>query len=238
MKFVKNNTLAITVTGSVVVMLILVLGTVWMGWSARRDTNTAVHSVSLLYLDELAGRREQVVENNLNHKVDDIRTAVSLLTKEDLESVESLQAYQARMKRVYNAEKFAFVDQDGLILTSQGTQDNISDYPFDYRTLKGPEISILNPESPEKKVIIAVPVEQLKVDSHTLCACFMEIDMQEMLSGVSMQAQESGATYCNIYTSSGIALSNTVLGGLAMEDNLLEAMRAPNMKRATAMRHW
>ena len=33
-------------------------------------------------------------------------------------------------------------------------------------------------------------------------------------------------TFCNIYTSDGIALSNTVLGGLAMEGNLLEAMRS------------
>ena len=55
--------------------------------------------------------------------------------------------------------------------------------------------------------------------------CFMEIDMKEMLSGVSMDAQEGGATFCNIYTGSGIALSNTVLGGLAVEDNLLEALQ-------------
>ena len=43
----------------------------------------------------------------------------------------------------------------------------------------------------------------------------MEIDMKDMLAGVSMQAQESGSTYTTIYTSDGIALSNTVLGGLA-----------------------
>ena len=36
--------------------------------------------------------------------------------------------------------------------------------------------------------------------------------------------QENSATYCNIYTNDGIALSNTVLGGLAVEDNLLEAL--------------
>ena len=46
-----------------------------------------------------------------------------------------------------------------------------------------------------------------------------------MLSGVSMDAQNGSATFCNIYTRDGIALSNTVLGGLAVEDNLIDAMR-------------
>jgi hypothetical protein len=36
-----------------------------MGRTAGRDTEQAVRSVSLLYPDELADRREQVVENNL-----------------------------------------------------------------------------------------------------------------------------------------------------------------------------
>ena len=49
--------------------------------------------------------------------------------------------------------------------------------------------------------------------------------MKEMLSGVSMESGEDDATFCNIYTQSGLALSNTVLGGLAVEDNLLEAMQ-------------
>ncbi len=48
--------------------------------------------------------------------------------------------------------------------------------------------------------------------------------MDVMLRGVSMKSQNSGATFCNIYTGGGIALSNTVLGGLAVEDNLLDAL--------------
>jgi len=43
----------------------------WMGAHARQDTEEAVRSVSLLYLDELAGRREQVVEDNLQEKNSD-----------------------------------------------------------------------------------------------------------------------------------------------------------------------
>ncbi len=129
------------------------------------------------------------------------------------------------MKKLYKLDKFAFVDTDGLIYTSQGTQNNIDEYGFDYRTLSEPEISIFNLNSPEKKVVIAVPVS-IPFGGKTLTVCFMEIDMDVMLSGVSMDAGSGGATFCNIYTTDGIALTNMVLGGLSSEDNLLTTMQA------------
>ena len=219
----KNRTTLIAAVGGIVLLIILVFGTIWVGRTARTDTESAVRSVSLLYLDELAGRREQVVAENMQEKIDVIETALELMTEDDLRDLEHLQAYQAKMKRLFVLEKFAFVDRDGLIYTSQGTQTDIDQYQFDYLTLEGPEISIKNLESEDKKVIIAVPVH-MSFQDRELVVCFMEIDMREMLSGVSMDAQEGGATFCNIYTSGGVALTNTVLGGLAVENNLLEAL--------------
>ena len=219
----KSRTTLIAAIGGIALVAILVFGTLWVGHRAKMDTESAVRSVSLLYLDELAGRREQVVAVNLQDKIDVINTALELMTEDDLSDLEHLQAYQAKMKRLFVLEKFAFVDTDGLIYTSQGYQTDIEQYQFDYLKLEGPEISLKNLESEDKKVIIAVPVH-MSFQGKDLVVCFMEIDMEEMLSGVSMNAQEDGATFCNIYTSSGVALSNTVLGGLAEEDNLLEAL--------------
>ena len=219
----KNRTTLIAAIGGIALVIILVFGTLWVGHSARRDTESAVRSVSLLYLDELAGRREQVVAENLQEKIEVIETALELITEEDLSDLDHLQAYQAKIKQLFVLEKFAFVDADGLIYTSLGMQSDIDQYQFDYLTLDEPEISVKNLEREDKKVIIAVPVHMSFQDKE-LVVCFMEIDMEEMLSGVSMASQKSGATFCNIYTSSGIALNNTVLGGLAVEDNLLEAL--------------
>ena len=221
----KNNTARLTILCSLIIAVILILGTVWSGQSAKKDTEQAVRTVSLLYLDELAGRREQVVENNLQGNIQTIRVAIELLSEEDLSDKAHLEAYQSRMKKLYKLDKFAFVDTDGLIYTSLGTQDNIEEYGFDYRTLSEPEISIFNLHTPEKKVVIAVPVS-IPFDGKTLTVCFMEIDMNVMLSGVSMDAGTGGATFCNIYTTDGIALTNMVLGGLSSEDNLLTAMQA------------
>ena len=195
-----------------------------MGRKASEDTEDAVSKVSLLYLDELAGRRGQVVENNLKDKIEDIQVAVNLMTDEDKSDIEHLQNYQARMKKLYKLEKFAFVDTKGTIYTALGLQDNIDDYFFDYKNLTEPEISILNIENTDKKVVIAIPVD-IPFNGDTLKVCFMEIDMEEMLSGVSMESGENNSTFCNIYTQDGVALTDTILGGLAVEDNLVETMK-------------
>ncbi len=228
-----KNTITVAIIGSIIVVLILIFGTIWMGRAATRDTLSAVESVSLFYLDELAGRREQIVAQNLAKNIDDMNVALELMTEDDLSDMEHLQAYQARMRRIYKLEKFAFVDETGLIYTSMGTQTNIDEYRFDYLTITEPEISIFNLNTPDKKVVIAIPLEDMYFDGHRFMVCFMEIDMAEMLQGVSMGSDDNSSTFCNIYTSDGIALSNTVLGGLAVEDNLLEALETANFENGS-----
>ena len=210
--------------GIAVVAAVLVAGTWLMGQSAKQATDDAVRSVSMFYLDELAGRREQVVATNLGISIGELQTAIELMTPEDLSDMEHLRAYQARMKALYSLEKFAFVDEDGLIYTSLGTQDDIGDYGFDYLGISGPEISVKNLHGDDKKVIIAVPVDDLPFMGKTLKVCFMEIDMDRMLEGLSLQTDSDDATFCNLYTRDGAALTDMVLGGLASEDNLLDAM--------------
>lgn len=219
----KGTTLA-AIVGSIAPVVILVLGTMWMGRSARNDTESAGRSVSQLYLDELAGHREQVVAANMQEKADVMETALDLMTEEDLSDNTHLQAYQVKIKSLFHLERFAFLGADGLIYTSTGPRDEIGQYHFDFQVLEGTEIFIENLKSADKKVIIAKRV-QIPFSGTELIACFMQIDMREMLAGVSMDTQEGGATFCNIYTRDGVALSNTVLGGLAVEENLLGAMQ-------------
>ena len=78
---------------SILIAAILILGTIWTGYMARRDTEQAVSSVSLLYLDELAGRREEVVSSALRRNITNLKTAVGLITEEDLRDIQHLQKY-------------------------------------------------------------------------------------------------------------------------------------------------
>ena len=224
MKTRNKSTARATLISAAIVLIILIVGTVWMGREANRDTESAVRTVSLLYLDELAGRREQVVASNLQNSIETIQIAVDLMTDEDLSDAAHCQAYQKRMKALYHLDKFAFVGESGMIYTSLGPRDEISRYSFDYQTMTEPQISILNAEEAEKKVVIAVPIGHRPFLDDTLVVCFMEIDMAQMLKGVSMQSGEDDATFCNIYSKDGFPLSNAVLGGFASETNLMDAL--------------
>ncbi len=89
------------VIGCVIVAVVLLFGTIVTGRNASEDTESAVHTVSLMYLDELASRRAQVVSSALAGYEANMDAAVGLLTPADLASVANLQAYQARMKQLY-----------------------------------------------------------------------------------------------------------------------------------------
>ena len=206
------------------VAALVIIGTLWMGQNARKANNDAVRAVSTFFMDELAGRREQVVSSNLEEYINDMQAAISLITEEDLQDEKHLQELQARMRKLYNLEKFAFVGSDGTIYTADGAQHDIERYGFDYENITGPEISVIE-EDGENKVIIAVPVGDMKLDGHDLVASFIEIDMDEMLDGVSLQSDANETTFCNIYRRDGGPLTNMVLGGLAAEDNLLDALK-------------
>ena len=106
------------ITAAIVVVAILIVGSFWNGKSAGADTEKAVRSVSLLYLNELAERREQVVAARLADYISDMDIAVGLIEKENLKSIEKLQAYQAGFA-VETAENGKAAEMQACRLTSQ-----------------------------------------------------------------------------------------------------------------------
>ena len=229
----KNETLAVSLTGGIVIILILVLGTLWSGHQAKRDTEEAARAVSLLYLDELAGRREQVVEKNLEGYQEKIRVALEQMDSEHFGSEDSLREYQERMIRLLHLENFAFIDSDSVIHTADPEhRKRFDNYAFRELAPGEQSVDVHHLESGQKLVIIATGIDQALSfgdDSIRLKQCFMGIDMKVMLEGLSMNFDSAATTFCNIYTRDGNALSDLVLGGLAVEDNLLEAISHAEM---------
>ena len=220
----KRNTLFVAMTiGLIAIAMVLVFGTMWIGRSASQSTVQAVRSVSLLYLDELARRRKRVVEDMLNDCIKTIHMATSLMEERDLTDLEHLQEFQKRMKKLFKLEKFAFVDTKGMIYTSLGMQTDIDQYHFDYKTISEPDISVKQWESSDRRAIIAVPVN-IKFQGETFVACFEEMNMDQMMAGISMISQKDNITFTNIYSPDGYALSSMVLGGKAAEDDLFGAL--------------
>lgn len=213
------------IVGSLLVALVMLLGTVWTGRAANDSMQEAVRSVSLMYLDELAGRREQVIASNLQDNINNISSGISLMDEIDLTDSEHLRSYQRRMKKAFGLERFAFIDENGKVYTSRGTEADASGYTFDYRTLSKPEISLIEEGETGRSVIIAVPINPIQFNGQNLSVCFTQISLDKLMDGMSIAAETSDTTFCNIYTQDGEALTDMVLGGLAKEDNLLQALR-------------
>ena len=226
-KYDKRN-ITIGIIGGAITLVILVVGTILSFFGAQKDSEKAVRSVSLLYLSELSERRAAVVSANIENNEEVIKNAIDLIEPSDLVTIDSLKSYQARMKDLFNLDKFAFVNEEGTIYTAVPTDNTIEDYAFSdhYLSIDGPEVSILNVEDSKKVVIALKPDKDLVLDSKKLVVCFMEIDSEVMLKNISIDNTNSqSVTFCNVYTTDGIALTNAVLGGLAAEDNLLDAMK-------------
>ncbi len=230
----NKRTIRMILLVSLIIATLVIIGTLWMGQSAKKANEDTVSAISRFYLDELAGRREQVIISNLNSHIRDIKMAVSLLTENDLKDLKHLRAYQAKMRDLYGLDKFAFVGDDGLIYTSQGVRRNLKDYDFDPEKLSDPKISVRSIGT-VRKAVIAVSVDDIKCEDVKFRVCFMEIDMDVLLSGLSLQSDSNDTTFCNIYTRKGEAFTNMVLGGLAKEDNLLKALKRAKYDSGSSM---
>ena len=94
----RNRTTLVAVISVILLVGILVGGMILLTGNAHKDASEAAKSVSLLYLDELAGRREQVVEDNLNNNINVIHVAIQMLTDEDLSDLDHMRSYQRKVK--------------------------------------------------------------------------------------------------------------------------------------------
>jgi hypothetical protein len=147
----RNRTILAAVVSVILLAGILVGGMFLLTGSAHKDASEAAKSVSHLYLDELAGRREQVVEDNLNNNVNVINVAIRMLTDEDLSDLDHMLSYQRKVKKLFNLERFAFVDEEGNIYTAdEGVRKEADQYPVDLVHLSDTGIFIRNKEAADK----------------------------------------------------------------------------------------
>ena len=111
----KKQTIAYGIVGGIIIAAILLITTIWVSNSARVGTNQAVNKVSEFYLEELAGRRAQVVSEELKNNFAYIKNALEVLKDLNLESQDTLRTFLGRVKKLYGVDKFALVDENGIV---------------------------------------------------------------------------------------------------------------------------
>ena len=221
----KKKTIAYAVAGGVMVASILLLTTIWVLSSARTSTTEAVDKVSEFYLEELAGRRSQVVAEELKNNISYIQNALSVMDESDLKSQETLRYFLGKVKKLYGVDKFALVDENGIVYTQHSTTSGLSRYPFLSEELTEPVISTANLYGAKKQVILAAPVKDIAFQGAQIKVCFIQLNIDEMLSSLTLQTSHN-ETYCSLYYHNGEALTNTDFGNVKAGKNLLSELKA------------
>ena len=216
----------VAIIGAIVISATLVFTTIWIGRKTSQDTNHAVNAVSEFYLHELTDRREQVVSATLNTAFKQIHSAVEIMEEKDLDSVQSLRNYLLRVKTICDWEVFALVDENDTIYRSLTTEHEVSNYPFLDVAITKPTVFTTDVDSSNPKIFLASPLTGVSFQGIPLKLCFMQLDLQQMLSGISLQSLNNNTTYCNLYYKNGAALTDVVLGGLSKDANLLDALES------------
>lgn len=220
----RRQTIANAVAGGIIIALILLVTTIWVSNSSRTGTSQAVSRVSAFYLEELAGRRAQVVAEELKTRFSYMENAVAIMEEADLESQETLRKFFGKVKKLCGLNKFALVDENGIVYTEYTTAPGYDQYSFLSEELTEPTIITMNLDRAKKQVILAIPVEGAEFQGSRIEVCFIQIDIEEMLSALTSQTNYN-ETYWSLYHRNGEDLTNNDFGNLKAGTNFLLELR-------------
>ncbi len=220
----KKQTITTAVVGGVIIALILLLTTIWVSNSARKSTSQAVSKVSDFYLEELAGRRAQVVAEELRRGFGYIENALDIIDETDLESLDTLHNFVGRVKKLCGIDKFALVDENGIVYTEFYTESGVGRYNFLSEKLTGPVISTEKPDGVRKQVVLAMPVDNITFQGARIESCFIQLDIEEMLSSLTSQTDYNETSW-SLFHRNGEDLANNAFGNLEAGTNLLSELK-------------
>ena len=220
-----TRTISVAIVGGAVIAVLLILSTLWINSSEQSGTSDAVHSVSEMYLRELTDRREQVITARINARVNNIRSALKVLTPADLQSVETLSAFLGRMKILYDVDQFAFASMNGRIYTPEGIAPDATEYFFASEFINASKVFTYNFSERNKTVAVVLPVNDVTFQGTPIKNCFIELPMSKFLDGILVHTTANEMTFFNLYYTNGESLTNAVLGSLDNGTNLLDALK-------------
>ncbi len=149
-----------------------------------------------------------------------MKNALEILDESDLESEETLQEFLGKVKKLYGIDRFALVNENGIVYTEHDTTSGFSKYSFLSEELTEPVISTANLHGAKKQVILAAPVENVDFMGSQIKVCFVQINIDEMISSMTLQTGDN-ETYCGLYHHNGESLTNNDFGNFKAENNLL-----------------
>ena len=191
--------------------------------TTKEVTDKAIDNISYFYIEEIAKNRASLISNELDKKYNYVNNALDIISQKDLESPKALRNYLGNIRRLYNMDTFALVDENGLVYTSHSTCSGKTRYPFLAEKITKPIYSTVLNYGGEKQLFLAVPVSGLYFNNSKITACFVEININQLMRSMAYR-YDNMETYVNLYYKNGESLTNSDFGKLPAGVNLLSTI--------------
>ena len=216
----------IIIASSMTIMIFLLLIMSFKTADTTQEvTDKAVDKISHFYIEEIAKNRAALISNELDKKYNYVNNALDIISPKDLESPKALRNYLGNMRKLYNMDTFALVDENGLVYTSHSTCSGKTRFPFLAEKITKPIYSTVLNYGGEKQLFLAVPVSGVYFNNSKITACFVEININQMMKSMTYRYDDM-ETYVNLYYKNGESLTNSDFGNLPAGLNLLSAISA------------
>ena len=221
-----NKTLVLTAfIGSLLIMAMVFVNTLWLSKQSGDATNEAVSAVSAFYLDAMADRRAKTITNLINNSFDEMEKAVDYIQDEGVASQEALRNTIGKMESLLGLHRFALVDKNNIVYTQYTTYTGRSRHSFlSEETIKDRVISTVSLYGSSRQLCLVIPTPDLSIMGTPFKACFIQFDIKEIVDLLAFDDQ--GRTHFALYSKNGGNLSGTELGPVILDHNLFDAIRA------------
>ena len=224
-KTIKRIFHILTALSMFILIILLLIMSLKTANTTQGVTDNAINKLSEFYIEEIAKSRASLISDELDKKYNYVNNALSVISQKDLESPKALRNYLGNMRKLYNMNTFALVDENCLVYTSHSTCSGKTRYPFLAEKITEPIYSTVLNYGGEKKLFLAVPVSGVYFNNSKITACFVEINIDQMMRSMTYR-HENMETYFNLYYKNGESLTNSEFGNLPAGLNLLSVIAA------------
>ena len=222
---ITNSTFVMTaVLGSLLIMSVVLASTLRATRQTISATDEAVSAVSSFYLEAMADRRAKTITNLINNDFQQMEKAVDFIDEEKIETREELRNVLGRIKSLLSLNRFALVDEDDVVYTQYTTYTGKSRHEFlAEEKMSERVISMVSAYGSSKELVLAIPINGISVAGKPMKACFVQIDIRDIVELLALD--DTDKTLFGIYSKNGANISETEMGPIISDGNLLEAVK-------------
>ena len=126
----KRTFVLTAVIGSLLIVAMVIVSTLWASKQTVAATDEAVSAVSSFYLEAMADRRAKTIKNLISDNFEEMEKAVAFIEDEKVDSQEELRDTIGKVQSLLSLNRFALVDEDNVVYTQYTTYTGRSRHPF------------------------------------------------------------------------------------------------------------